>query len=414
MNAAGRYKGEYTGVKYKPGMKFRYDVIVPENCPAGAALIVDHDNVCEPNANANARLVSEGKAPAAVCIGVAAGRLPMRDGTERGMRMNSYDLFDREYGDFLVYELIPHITEKYSLDISGDPERHLIAGGSSGGISAFLVAWFHPDYFRRVYMSSPSFLAMGRGNEVPYLVRKCETKPLRIYEELSDNEPDDYFGSSYPVGLEIRNALRFAGYDFRFKHFPGEGHCSRYTNEEEALVRLAWLWEDRPTEYENSPRVSDVIPKDSAWERCDTFPDGTRPRRGRCALEIDSADGNLTYGVSVGAVYSYESEESPLHVHAYLHTLPGGIDAVFGLAVDENDRLYVLTDCGIQCVRSFGLIDVILDLPEGTLPRAITISGDMLYVLDSSGVYRRKIRAHAPTGTPCARKCVEYYDRAHD
>lgn len=46
-------------------------------------------------------------------------------------------------------------------------------------------------------------------------------------------------------------------------------------------------------------------------------------------------------------------------LHATLHTIPmqkvkGAID----MAVDHTDRLFVLTEMGIQCVRSFGLIDV--------------------------------------------------------
>ena len=61
------------------------------------------------------------------------GTLEYPDGTSRGMRMNSYDLFDREYGDFLVYELIPHIKEAYGLPISDSPDMHLISGSSSGG-----------------------------------------------------------------------------------------------------------------------------------------------------------------------------------------------------------------------------------------------------------------------------------------
>ena len=44
-----------------------------------------------------------------------AGNLLMPDGSQRNMRMNSYDLFDREYGDFIVYELIPYVSESMRL-----------------------------------------------------------------------------------------------------------------------------------------------------------------------------------------------------------------------------------------------------------------------------------------------------------
>ena len=37
-----------------------------------------------------------------------------------------------------------------------------------------------------------------------------------------------------------------------------------------------------------------------------------------------------------------------------MQKVKGAID----MAVDHTDRLFVLTEMGIQCVRSFGLIDV--------------------------------------------------------
>ena len=66
---------------------------------------------------------------------------------------------DREYGDFIVHELIPYIEETYRIPFSKSPDMHFVSGGSSGGISAFVIAWFHSDYFHRVYMSSPYLLA---------------------------------------------------------------------------------------------------------------------------------------------------------------------------------------------------------------------------------------------------------------
>ena len=151
--------------------------------------------------------------------------------------MNSYDFFDREYSDFLVYELIPHIIKEHGIRFSKSPDMHYVSGASSGGLSAFVIAWFHSDYFHRVCMCSPSFLAMGRGNEVPYLIRKYETKPLRIYEEYSENEPNDYFGWSRGVDEVASWALTFANYDFKCVYFENEGHSSRYYNEEEAYKR---------------------------------------------------------------------------------------------------------------------------------------------------------------------------------
>lgn len=398
-----------TGKKYKPGLNFEFRLTVPDADVSEYALLVDHDGHNEGNVNALLRLADEGRVPYCVSIGLKYGRLTMSDGSVRSMRMNSYDLFDREFGDFLVYELLPYVTEKYDLKISASPDMHVISGGSSGGISAFVIAWFHTDYFRKVYMSSPSFLAMGRGNELPYLIRKYETKPLKIYEEWSENEPNDYFGWSRPIDEEARAALDFANYDFKYKYFPGEGHCSRYKDEDEAYARMEWLFGE-PVFNGHSPRVEKVIPRDSRWRPCESFPktDVTR--------EVISNDGLALYcgDVNEDTVYMIPTRNAAdvdkRLLHATLHTAPrinpkGAID----MAVDKADRLYVLTSIGIQCVRSFGLIDVILALPDDSAPLAVAVT-DALYVKTPKGIYRRDLCPECTENSDEKRKFISYYD----
>lgn len=90
-------------------------------------------------------------------------------------------------------------------------------------------------------------------------------------------------------------------------------------------------------------------------------------------------------------------------------TPKGAID----LAIDEFDRLYVLTAIGVQCVRSFGLIDAILELPDKSRPLAIAfgdIDRDMLYLRTEDGVYRRKMCNRGATDAASEPKHVGYYD----
>ena len=87
----------------------------------------------------------------------------------------------------------------------------------------------------------------------------------------------------------------------------------------------------------------------------------------------------------------------------------GAID----LAIDENDRLYVLTAIGVQCVRSYGLIDAILDLPDKSHPLMISFGdrdGDMLYVRTEIGVYKRKMCNRGASKEATEPKHVGYYD----
>lgn len=79
------------------------------------------------------------------------------------------------------------------------------------------------------------------------------------------------------------------------------------------------------------------------------------------------------------------------------------------MAVDKTDRLYVLTEIGIQCVRSFGLIDVILDLPDQSAPQKIVVT-DALYVQTAAGIYKRELCADCITESEEKRKQTSYYD----
>lgn len=411
--------GTYTAKTYKPGLTFPYRIAIPETESSSYALLVEHDGQNNANVHALLRLAEEGAAPYTVSIGVSPGYLIMPDGTTRDMRLNSYDLFDREYSDFLVYELIPHITDTYAIVIDPRPEYHIISGGSSGGISAFCAAWFHPEVFRCVYMSSPSFLAMGRGNEIPYLIRKYETKPLRIYEEYSENEPNDYFGGSYAIDIEARDALTFAGYDFTYVYFPGEGHCSQYRNEDSAYVRMKWLLRNEPITYQHSPRVNVLLPEHAEWKPADVFPVIESPTHAQLSPlyrhVVPSADGLAWYAADPedDIIYQYINRDrirtEDRLLHAMLHTIPRtGIRGAIDMAVDKTDRLYVLTSIGIQCVRAYGLIDIILGLPDNTEPLAVAVT-DALYVKTAGGCYKRALH-EACTAAVTERRHISYYD----
>ena len=51
-------------------------------------------------------LADEGKASYCASVGVCPENLIFSDESQSYMRMNNYDLFDREYGDFIVNECI--------------------------------------------------------------------------------------------------------------------------------------------------------------------------------------------------------------------------------------------------------------------------------------------------------------------
>jgi hypothetical protein len=241
---------------------------------------------------------------------------------------------------------------------------------------------------------------------------------------MSETEPNDYFGWSGGIDAEADKGLNFAGYEIRTAYFEGEGHCSRYGDYEAAYRRNEWLWQDWATKpivpLANSPRVDKVIPFGTGWEECDTFPCKNMPTLPTALAAYDcvaaSCDGLAYYAGNKNedAVYLHavdvDSSVKPVLLHATLHTVPRiEPKGAIALATDACERLYALTAIGVQCVRSYGLIDVVLDLPDGSVPKDIAIT-DALYVKTEAGVYKRTLCADCTDFKNPCRKYVCYFD----
>ncbi|SNY42858.1 alpha/beta hydrolase [Paractinoplanes atraurantiacus] len=138
-----------------------------------------------------------------------------------------YDAFDDRLVTFLLTEIIPQVTRRYS--ITDDPDRWAICGGSSGGNGAFTAAWLRPDKFRRVICFLSSFVQMPAGNPYPDLIPSVPRKPLRIFmqaghRDLHWNEPERNWLAG---NLRVAAALAEAGYDFRLVLGDG-GHSPNH------------------------------------------------------------------------------------------------------------------------------------------------------------------------------------------
>ncbi len=434
--------GTHTSKIYD-GAVFPYRIFVPDIPADEFALVVGHDFLNEGEALAMQELALTGEAPACIFIGVIPAKLhaTLEGGFDRDLRMNTYDVLSDKYPSFIVDELVPALTEKYGLKISSSPDMHMASGGSSGGVSAWNMAWERNDYFRRVYMSSPSFLSMARGDEMLNLIRKFETKPIRVAVDYSEDEPDCYFGSSFCVAEASIRALRYAGYEMMSDYHPGEGHCSRHTTYEDALVRMRFLWKDWQTEpvtvQKFSERVERVVSVGDAWEKCDSslMPDCTEiplpndnalrevslasERYDKAIMALSSDKWRIYFADKHrGCIYAMAiNSDGTLggeYMHGALHhktdfRYPGA----FYIAVDMEDRVYAATEIGIQCIRSYGLIDVILENPDGKIADRIEVGADgYLYALCGSDCYRRKLNgkvAPDPAGKN-EPKQVSYYD----
>lgn len=92
------------------------------------------------------KLIHQQKMPPAVAVGVHAGRGRKHEyGAIRQPDYKGRGDKAPHYRDFILEELLPHLREKWRL--STRPEDNTFAGFSLGGLSAFDIAWAHPEVF---------------------------------------------------------------------------------------------------------------------------------------------------------------------------------------------------------------------------------------------------------------------------
>ncbi|MGQ4363387.1 alpha/beta hydrolase [Streptomyces sp. SAS_272] len=188
-------------------------------------------------------LIHRGEIPVTIGVFVDPGVLENADRSKN--RNAEYDAFDDRYVTFLLTEIIPRVTRRYS--IAEDADRWAVCGGSSGGNCAFTAAWMRPDKFRRVICYLSSFTQMPNGNPYPALIPNTHRKPLRIFmqaghRDLNWNGPDRNWLAG---NLRVAAALAEAGYDFRLVLGDG-GHSPNHGG---VLLpdALRWLWRSAAT-----------------------------------------------------------------------------------------------------------------------------------------------------------------------
>ncbi len=189
-------------------------------------------------------LIHKREMPPTIGIFVNPGVLPASapDRQARFNRSFEYDALGDRYARFLIDEILPEVTKEYTL--SSDPNAVAIAGSSSGGIAAFTAAWTRPDVFRRVLSFVGSYTNLRGGHVYSSLIRKTESKPLRVFLQDGTIDQNIYSGNWFIGNQDMASALAYAGYDSTFV-VGSEGHNNKHGS---AILpdALRWLWRDYP------------------------------------------------------------------------------------------------------------------------------------------------------------------------
>ncbi|MES2793409.1 MAG: alpha/beta hydrolase-fold protein [Planctomycetota bacterium] len=187
-------------------------------------------------------LIHKKEMPVTIGIFLSPGAVPAADPNQkpRSNRSFEYDSLGDQYAKFLIEEFLPEIDKSYN--ISKDPAQRAICGISSGGICAWTVAWERPDQFGKVLSHVGSFTNIRGGNVYPFLIRKTEHKPIRVFLQEGSGDLDNLHGNWPLANQEMAAALKFAKYDYKFEYGDG-GHNGKQGG---AILpdSLRWLWRE--------------------------------------------------------------------------------------------------------------------------------------------------------------------------
>ena len=240
-----------------PGVEHSYWVYVPAAYDASrdVSLMVFQDGATYLRADGSYRahnvldnLIYRGDIPVMISAFIDPG---VNVADARSIRQDEYDTLSDRYSKVIVEELMPALYKDYK--ISRDPDRHAIAGWSSGAIAAFTVAWERPDQFHKVLSGIGTFVDLKGGHVYPEKVLASEKKPIRIFmiDGRNDNRGTNAQGGAYDPNrdwflqnVRLMEALTKKGYDVNYSW--GMGVHSHNMGGSMLPEMMRWLWRDQP------------------------------------------------------------------------------------------------------------------------------------------------------------------------
>jgi enterochelin esterase family protein len=254
-------KGEVRGPfklpgKAYPGVEHSYWVYVPAQYDGSrdTSLMVFNDGATYLKADGFYRaqnvldnLIFRGDIPMIIGAFIDPG-VNVADG--KSIRQDEYDSLGDQYSKVIVNELLPALYKDYK--ISQDPDRHGIAGWSSGAIAAFTVAWERSDQFHKVLTGIGTFVDLKGGYVYPEKVLASEKKPIRIFmvdgrndnRGLNDKGEYDPHRDWFMQNVRLMEALTKKGYDVNYSW--GMGVHSHNMGGAMLPEMMRWLWRDQP------------------------------------------------------------------------------------------------------------------------------------------------------------------------
>ena len=234
----------YVPSQYVPGTAAAFAVIQDASYKKSLPIILDN-------------MIHDKRLPVIVPIFVANGGFDSR-GSERGLE---YDTLSGKYAEFIEAEVLPQVEKETGVTLTKDPEGRSTMGGSSGGLAAFTMAWYHPEWYHRVLCYSGTFVntQSPRNPETPHggweyheqIIAKSDKKPIRIWMEVGENDngaksPASGFRNWVIANNQMADVLKAKGYHYRYVFANAAGHTDGKVTNQTLPEALLYVWQGYP------------------------------------------------------------------------------------------------------------------------------------------------------------------------
>ena len=99
-------------------------------------------------------LIAQKRVPPMIAVMIQNGGGDAQ-GNQRGLE---YDTLSGKFAEFIEAEVLPQVEKNYGVKLTRDPDGRAAMGCSSGAAAAFSMAWFHPEWYRRIVSYSGTYV----------------------------------------------------------------------------------------------------------------------------------------------------------------------------------------------------------------------------------------------------------------
>jgi len=235
----------------------RVAVYVPKGYTAGKELpfIVGADGPDRLLFTVLDNLIAEGKLPPMAAVSIQNGSGDAQ-GSQRGLE---YDTMSPKYAEFVQSEVLPRVEQEAKIKLTNDPEGRATMGTSSGGSAALIMAWYHPEWYRRVLTYSGTYVNQQwpQSDATPHgawefherLIPNSPQKPIRLWLEVGDKDllnPNimrDNMHDWVVANEQMAKVLAAKGYHYQFVFAKNAGHGDGAVKRQTLPEALLYLWD---------------------------------------------------------------------------------------------------------------------------------------------------------------------------